>query len=143
MIKTQVEAIRKICFDLSLPEGNSYTQDWAHELPEEFRTEAAFYKYMNAYTNPTYDDPERHLLMDLALDVANDLLQQDENVGKKAWHALTNILRMRPDLHRNQIEYWALAGEDLEDAFALTPLVREFCKENHMHIGEQHSSGVE
>ncbi|WP_437759584.1 hypothetical protein [Sorangium sp. So ce1389] len=142
MLKSQHESIQRICSDLGLPEGDSYTQDWAYELPEEFRTEADFYKYLNAYTNPTYGDPERHLLMDLALDVANDLLQQDEDVGKMAWHALTNVLRMSPDLHRNQIEYWVAAGEDLEDAFALTPLIREFCNEMHIHIGERHSSGV-
>ncbi|HTN89449.1 MAG TPA: hypothetical protein VL242_37490 [Sorangium sp.] len=135
MIKTQLESIRRVCSDLGLPEGNSYTQDWAYELPEEFRTEVVFYKYIDAYDNPTYGDPERHLLMDLLLDIANDLLQQDENVGEKAWYALANILHMRPDLHRNQIEYWAVAGEDLEDAFALTPLVREFCNENRIDIG--------
>ncbi|WP_438024156.1 hypothetical protein [Sorangium sp. So ce233] len=136
MIEKQAESIRRICSDLGLPVGDSYTQDWIYELPEEFRDETAFYRYLEAYANPAYGDSERRLLMQLALDVANDLLQQDEGIGRTAWDAVAGLLRARPELHRDQIEYWAVIGEALEDAFVLTPLAREIWSEISAHNGE-------
>jgi hypothetical protein len=87
VIEGEIASIRRICSDLGLPEGDSYVQDWAYELPEEFRDEISFYRYLDAYANPTYGDSERRVLMQLALDVANDLLQQDENVGSGQCHS--------------------------------------------------------
>lgn len=118
------EAIRRLCQDLGLPLGDSYTQDWVYELPEEFRTEGAFYRYVAACRRPGYGDAEKRLLVDLALDVANDLLQRDVPQGHRAWEHLAELMREERGIHRDQIEYWALFGEPLEDAFALTPLAR-------------------
>lgn len=139
MIEDEIASIRRICSDLGLPEGDSYVQDWAYELPQEFRDEISFYRYLHAYANPIYGDPERRVLMQLALDVANDLLQQDENVGASAWNALAGVIRLRPDIHRDQVEYWAAIGEPLEDAFALTRMVRGLWNEIYACADEQSS----
>ncbi len=117
-------ATKKICRDLGLPAGDSYTQDWVYELPEEFRTCEYLFQYLRAYPNPDYGDDEKRLLMQLMLDIANDLLEDEEPLGYDAWSRLVDLLREAPDLHRGQIEHWALPGEPLEDAFRLTPLVR-------------------
>lgn len=117
-------AIERICRELSLPTGDSYTQDWVYELPEEFRNYRFFSKYLAAYSTPGYGDAEKRLLVQLMLDVTNDLLQRDEVLGHQAWKSITNLLQTEPELHRDQIEYWALSGELLADAFRLTPLVR-------------------
>jgi hypothetical protein len=117
-------AIKRICRDLGLPTGDSYTQDWAYELPEEFRSYESFSKYLAAYGTPGYGDAEKRLLMQLMLDVTNDLLLRDEAIGYQAWNGLVDLLRAEPELHKDQLEYWALPGEPLEDAFRLTPLVR-------------------
>jgi len=116
--------IERICRDLSLPIGRPHTQDWAYELPEEFRTYEFFFKYLVAYSTPGYGDAEKRLLMELMLDVTNDLLQRDKVLGYQAWNSLLDSLTAESELHRDQLEYWALPGEPLEDAFRLTPLVR-------------------
>lgn len=121
---SMVGAIERICRDLGLPTGDSYTQDWAYELSEEFRSSEFLSRYVKAYSTPGYGDAEKRLLMQLMLDVTNDLLQRDEAVGRQAWESLVNLLRVNRELHRDQVEYWALPGEPLEDAFRLTPLVR-------------------
>ncbi|WP_438015638.1 hypothetical protein WMF18_32895 [Sorangium sp. So ce315] len=133
----EAESIRRICSDLGLPAGDSYAQDWAYELPEEFRTEADLYKYLDAYADPAYGDSERRLLMQLVLDITNDLFQRDESIGAVAWDAAASVLRARPELHRDQVKYWAAIGEALEDAFVLTPLARELWSEMSVHKGEQ------
>lgn len=118
------DTIERICRDLGLPTGHPYIQDWAYELPEEFRSHEFFSRYARAYSTPDYGDAEKRLLMQLMLDVTNDLLQSDEPVGHQAWDSLVELLRAEPELHRDQLEYWALPGEPLEDTFRLTPLVR-------------------
>ncbi|AKT43559.1 hypothetical protein [Chondromyces crocatus] len=129
MVKTQLAAIRRLCADLGLPEGGPYTQDWAYELPEEFRSEAHFYRYVDAYQNAAYGDLERQVLVELTLDVVNDLMQRDGGTGEAAWSTLATVIRRHPGLHRDQVEYWASFDADLEDAFTLTPLVRELWNE--------------
>jgi len=129
MAQTEISAIQRICQDLELPVGDSFTQDWAYELPEEFRHEAALYRYLSAYTSKGYGANEKRLLVQLALDIVNDLLQQEEEVGGRAWSALADLLRMNHGLHRDQVEYWSVVGEPLEDAFALTPLARALWEE--------------
>jgi hypothetical protein len=63
--------------------------------------------------------------MALALDVVNDLLQQNEESGRAAWEMLMPILMDHREIHRDQLEYWALGDSPPEDCFALTPLVRQ------------------
>ncbi|MBK9261602.1 MAG: hypothetical protein IPM54_17575 [Polyangiaceae bacterium] len=108
MAQHEANAIRRICKDLGLPQGDSYTQDWAYELSEEFRSEAHLYRYLAAYGNPAYGNTERRVLIQLALDVVNDLVQQDEERGSRAWAKLVETVRAHLGLHRDQIEYWAV-----------------------------------
>jgi hypothetical protein len=124
MKSSTAATIEKICRDLGLPLGDSYTQDWIYELPEEFRSPEFFFRYVDAYSRPDYGKAEQQLLMQLMFDVVNDLLQSDEAVGLLAWSKLLDLLRANPELHRELVEYWALPGEPLEDTFRLTPFVR-------------------
>jgi hypothetical protein len=121
-----VKPILRLCRDLGLPEGSPFTQDWAYELPDEYRDEGHFLRYVEAYGNSSYGDAERHELMTLMLDVANDLLEQEPSVGLEAWARLIPILTEHIELHREHMEYWALDDEEFDDVFALTPLVRQF-----------------
>jgi len=117
-------AIKRICDDLGLPSGDSFTQDWAYELPEEYRTNDYLNRYAAAYSTPGYGDAEKRLLMQLALDIANDEVARDPSEGENAWSKLADLLRSDRTLHADLIEHWALPGEPLEDAFPLTRLVR-------------------
>ena len=123
-MENMAATIQRICRDLDLPSGDSYTQDWIQELPEEYRDVKSFSRYLAAYSTPGYGDAEKRLLMELMFDVINELLGSDEAVGRQAWASLLDPLRKDRELHSELIDYWALQGEPLEDAFRLTPLVR-------------------
>jgi hypothetical protein len=117
-------AIARVCQDLGLPAGDAYSQDWAYELPEEFRTKECFERYLRAYSTPGYGHAEKRVLMELILDVANDLLERNGGLEDEAWERVAALLQADRKLHWELIEYWALMGEPLEDVFRLTPKMR-------------------
>jgi len=119
-------AIKRICQDLGLPVGDSYTQDWIYELPMKYRNTESLPRYASAYANPEYGENEKRLLMQLMLDITNELLETDDVAGERAWETVAALLRKDLKLHRDQIEYWAMPDKPLEEAFNLTPLVRRF-----------------
>jgi hypothetical protein len=116
------DAIDRICRDLQLPPGDAFTQDWAYEIPNQFRTPAHFSRYLRAYSTPGYGEPEKLQLMELMLDVANDFHGAE---GQAAWKSLEALIRLQPALHRDQVAYWSVFDTELEDAFRITSLVRE------------------
>jgi hypothetical protein len=118
------KAIAKICQDVGLPSGDAYTQDWAYELPEKFRTREFFKKYVLAYSTPGYGPDEKQVLMELLLDVANDLLDRNEGLEDDLWEKVRAHLTADRESHRDLIEKWSRVEEPLEDAFPLTPRMR-------------------
>jgi len=121
-----MNAKQRLCIDLGLPSGDAVTQDWAYELPEEYRTRAWLQKYIRAYETSTYSTDVRTLLMDLILDVTNDLVQSGNTELEEIWTTISEIIRAAPDLHRGQLEYWAgEEDEPLEDSFAIARWARE------------------
>ncbi|KAF0866041.1 hypothetical protein [Pseudomonas sp. LD120] len=116
--------IDRICKDLKLPRGDFFTQDWAYELPEEFRTTYWLKKYISAYLDINYSKVEKNALMTLMLDVSNDLLTQGVDVSDELIVSVLNLLLKNHHCHFMLIDYWSLEGEPLEDCFALTPAVR-------------------
>jgi hypothetical protein len=124
MSNGEAGATKRICRDLGLPIGNPYTQEWAYELPEEYRSRECFDCYVTAYSTPTYGRVEKHVLMQLILDVANDLSQSKEGLEDNAWERVVALLQADRSLHSDLIDYWSLTGEPLEDAFSLTPKMR-------------------
>jgi hypothetical protein len=117
-------AIARVCQDLGLPVGDSFSQDWAYELPEEFRIREFFERYLVAYSTPGYGPAEKRVLMQLILDVANDLLEGNEGLEDEAWEKVVALLQADRKLHWDLIEHWALMGEPLENVFRLTPKMR-------------------
>jgi hypothetical protein len=120
------QAIQRVGHDLGLPLGDSFTQDWVHELGEEYRTEEDLERYLAAYRKPAYGVDERALLLDLILDVVNDLTEEDPSVGARVWTRVVGLLGADLLLHRPALDYWAVPEESLDNAFALSPLVRAF-----------------
>ena len=118
------EAIARVFKGLGLPAGDSFNQDWAYELPEEFRTREFFERYVVAYSTPGYGPAEKRVLMQLILDVANDLLERNEGLEDEAWEKVVALLQADRKLHWDLIEHWALMGEPLENVFRLTPKMR-------------------
>ncbi|HVV52098.1 MAG TPA: hypothetical protein VHO06_20690 [Polyangia bacterium] len=118
-------AQRRLSSDLGLPAPGPYSQDWVYELPEAYRTNTYFEKYLEAYEDVSYGKIEKSLLMQLLLDIVNDLAAGGGDAFAKAWKPLRMLLRRDHALHADLIEHWALPGETLASAFSLTPFVRD------------------
>jgi len=121
--------IDRICKDLDLPRENNFTQDWAYELPEKFRTKKWLKKYISAYSNPNYSRTEKDTLMTLMLDVSNDLIAQGTDVSDELITSVLDILIKNYNHHITLIDYWSSDEEPLEDCFALTPEIRNIKKQ--------------
>lgn len=117
--------IKRICGDLGLPVGDAYTQDWAYELPEEYRTRTWLVRYMSAYLTGNYSLNAKNELMTLALDVSNDLLSSGVSPNDEVITTVLAALFNNRHEHSELVEHWALEGEPLEDCFVLTPQVRK------------------
>ncbi|WP_336296508.1 hypothetical protein [Cronobacter dublinensis] len=120
--------VNKICQNLDLPVGDNFTQDWAHELPDEYRTKKWLEKYILAYQNGDYTEEEKNELMSLSLDVSNDLLSSGVNPNDVIIVKVLNILFENRKKHIELIEYWSLDDEPIEDCFALTNQIRQLKK---------------
>lgn len=127
-----MNAINVLCKDLKLPNGDSYTQDWVYELPEEYRTEEWLDKYIVAYSNSNYSEQEKNLLMSLMLDIINDFLIEKSERQSVLIDKVLKLLLANYQQHRQLIEYWSLDNEPLEDCFELTPKIRKITKKNRM-----------
>lgn len=130
--KQRMNAINVLCKDLKLPKGDSYTQDWVYELPEEYRTEEWLDKYIVAYSNSNYSEQEKNLLMSLMLDIINDFLIEKSERQSVLIDKVLKLLLANYQQHRQLIEYWSLDNEPLEDCFELTPKIRKITKKNRM-----------
>lgn len=120
-----MNSIKRICRDLGIPEGDKFTQDWAYELPEEFRTDKWLSKYTLAYSNDDYSESEQDLLMQLILDVTNDCLNMGVSANDEVIINALSLLSGNHQRYSELIEYWAQDGDPLEDCFALTEKIRE------------------
>lgn len=123
-------AIDRICTDLGLWRGDAYTQDWAWEIPQEFRTDVWLERYLTAFIREDYGPHERHELFDLIFDIANDRMSTPDSDQEAIWLRIWPTLHNRLSEHRGQLEYWACLDCDLEDAFALTPFARTVLAES-------------
>lgn len=117
--------LNKICSDLGLPEGDEFTQDWAYELSDEFRTKEWLGKYISAYLNNNYSSDGKNELMTLSLDVSNDLLSSGVSSTDGVIIKVLNVLFENHQNHMDLINYWSLDDEPIEDCFALTSKIRE------------------
>lgn len=117
-------AIDRICNDLGLWRGDAFTQDWAFEMPDEFRTDLWLERYLAAFLREDYGPHERHELFDLIFDIANDMMWKPDSDQEAIWSRIWPTLRTRLREHRDQLEYWAYLDCDLDDAFAMAPFAR-------------------
>lgn len=125
-------ALARVVADLGLPPGDRFTQDWIYELPPEYRTSAWVEKYLEAYRRQSYGLEERQLLFALVLDALDDLVESDPDAARVFWSDVVRLARESPVDHADELEYWAARDEDLENAFALSPLVRALLDEGSM-----------
>ncbi len=119
-----MDVISKICHDLGLPTGDGYTQDWAYELPDEYRTKEWLAKYIVAYLNYSDSFEARRELMALSLDIINDLLASGLSTADEHVVKTLGLLFENYPVHSDLITYWECGADSPEDCFALTPEIR-------------------
>ena len=115
--------LEKLCQDLKVPLGNG--QDWEYELANEYRTPQWLAKYLSAYLDNNYSTFQKHILMNLCIDICNDLFTADPNQNQPIIHQVLNILYNDYAQHWQLIDYWALPDEPLEDCFEITSEIRK------------------
>ena len=115
--------LEKLCQDLKVPLGNG--QDWEYELANEYRTPQWLAKYLSAYLHNNYSTFQKHILMNLCIDICNDLFTADPNQNQPIIHQVLNVLYNDYAQHWQLIDYWALPDEPLEDCFEITSEIRK------------------
>jgi hypothetical protein len=128
MTHTTKAAVERISQDLGLPSESPYSQDWVYELSSEFRSFAWFQNYADAYRRRGYGDDEKRLLVELMLDVANDLVENDTSMAAPLCTELSSLIGSSTALHRDQIRYWAVSDHSLDDAFAISACARKILR---------------
>ncbi|MDH2914799.1 hypothetical protein N7V53_20095 [Kosakonia sp. HypNH10] len=119
-----MSVISKICHDLGLPTGDRFTQDWAYELPDEYRTKEWLAKYIAAYSNNSDSLEVRRELMALSLDIINDLLASGLSTADGHVVKTLGLLFENYPIHIDLVTYWECGADFPEDCFALTPEIR-------------------
>lgn len=125
MTRSRADAIRRICADLGLPRGDAFTQDWEYELPEAFRSPTWLQRFIAAYGSEGYGPAEKQVIMTLLLDCLNDGIEAGDEAVERLWDQVAPLLSIDRDMHSSLIEHWSVPGEPLDDAFAITPRLRD------------------
>ena len=114
----------RIAFDLKLKGGDKHSQDWEYEVADPNRLDEFLKFYLNNKLSPT----EKRILIKLILESYNDY------VGEKGFNIdytkeLTIILEKEKTLCKDIIKVWSCEGEELEDAYYITPIIRKIANE--------------
>jgi hypothetical protein len=117
-------AIDRICSDLNLPRPTHHQQDWEYELSDEYRTTDWIRQYLAACRRADYGRLEKQILMTITLDCINDLVQTDTPSANPLWKEAESLLRTDQLIFHDILDYWAVHGDPLEDAFPITPRIR-------------------
>ena len=123
-INTYREAVKKIAANLNLKGGDKHSQDWEYEVADPNRIE----DFLEYYINNKLDTVEKRILIKLLLESYNDY------VGEKGCNLdytkkIKKILERERTLCEDIIQVWLCVGEELEDAFYITPAIREIARD--------------
>ena len=111
------EAIKKLTKELKL--GDNYSQDWEYEVTDPDRLD----EFIRHYHCGQLSDVEKFTLMLLILASYDDWLCVRHH-GVDYWEDIKKILIQDEALHRNTVKYWSCEGNNIEDCFSITPLIR-------------------
>lgn len=122
-ISTYRKAIKKIAANLNLKDDDKHSQDWEYEVADPNRIE----DFWQFYMNNKLDTVEKRIIIKLLLESYNDYI--GENGFKLDYtKKIKKILEKEKTLCEDIIRVWSCEEEKLEDAFYITPIVREIAK---------------
>lgn len=122
---TTKETIESLCRKLKLPKPHEYSQDWEDEVMDSQRIE----EFIECYQKQTMNKDEKFTLMVIIINSCDDALSNG-SLDMESWRKVRVLLLNDRDIHKETIDYWSAEEiEDVEDCFAITPLIREIKKE--------------
>lgn len=121
----ETQTTRKIAESLArhfgLPLPDPFSQDWEYEVVDTSKVG----EWLTAYNSGEFDSGQLTLLMKMILASYDDAMSEG-SARPEDWGTIRRCLLQGRDLHEATIDYWALPDEpDLENGFAITPLMRE------------------
>ncbi len=122
-ISTYREAVKKIVANLNLKGGDKHSQDWEYEAADPDRIE----DFLKFYINNKLDAVEKRILVKLLLESYNDYVGEN-GFNLDYTKRIKKILEKEKALCEDIIRVWLCEGEELEDAFYITPVIREIVK---------------
>ncbi|MCR8630880.1 hypothetical protein [Paenibacillus radicis (ex Xue et al. 2023)] len=117
------EAIEMLDEKLNLAVRDKYSQDWQYEVSDPSRVSEFILFYEDAILN----NEEKFALMSLIISSLDDALEEGYEISG-LWGKISHHLVNEIKIHYNTIQYWALLEEDLDNCFAVTPLIRDVAK---------------
>lgn len=115
----KIEPCKKLIRDLDLNPGDEYTQDWTCEAADYRKLEM----FLSYFEEIFLKSEEKRALIELILDSYESYVKIfDFNL--KYSKKIKQILKKEYDLFKDIIQYWSCEGEELENSFLITPLVR-------------------
>ncbi|TDU62071.1 hypothetical protein EI77_04779 [Prosthecobacter fusiformis] len=121
------ETVYTLCALFDLPEPGDYCINWAHEV--EIAPERIL-PVLEQYDRDFLDQDERLCLMDFLLNSLEEAVRNNAEPDG-VWPKFVSLLIIDAAELKDLIDYWSCwdhADTEIEDAFAITPRMREVAK---------------
>jgi hypothetical protein len=114
-------AIDSLAKRFSLP-NEPDMQDWEYEVADQARLD----EFLQALEREDFTDDERFTLSETVMQCFEDLAQTGRQIDQNSeWKRFAALLRSRPRLHARTLWYWSAFDSTLDDAWRISPLVRQ------------------
>jgi hypothetical protein len=101
-------------------------QDWEWEVADAERLD----EFIALYGDPQLSEDERFTLMETIIQSCEDL--GDALEGDPRWSKVQALLEEHLDLHISSVWYWAALENDLDDAWRVSPFMRDLVEKHRV-----------
>ncbi|MCU6798118.1 hypothetical protein OB236_38930 [Paenibacillus sp. WQ 127069] len=112
--------IENLIVKLNLPALDPYSQDWDLEMADSSRVA----EFISFYEEQVLSENERFGLMALIIASYDDFISSG-NEPDLVWSKIRYYLIQDFVIHKNTILYWVLEDNEIDNCFAVTPLMRD------------------
>lgn len=112
--------IENLIVKLNLPALDPYSQDWDLEMADSSRVA----EFISFYGEQVLSENERFGLMALIIASYDDFISSG-NEPDLVWSKIKYYLIQDFVIHKNTILYWVLEDNEIDNCFAVTPLMRD------------------
>jgi hypothetical protein len=112
--------IENLIVKLNLPALDPHSQDWDLEMADSSRVAG----FISFYEEQVLSENERFGLMALIIASYDDFISSG-NEPDLVWSKIRYYLIQDFVIHKNTILYWVLEDNEIDNCFAVTPLMRD------------------